>query len=240
MRRVLALFVVLLLATLGAGLGAPPKSSGLPKLGIVSAIGDKFYLRKVGFTVFGNESEEIAVDSWGIDDVMTAKIRTALAPRFDVRPVKYRRSAFVNVENRISLGTEPLRAETVRAEVPPQGLDHYLIVTKMSAPYGQTNQSLAGLGIIEGNDGLVFVCAFHSISLVDGRDWTLGRATYATLPAEPNFLGMPRSKGVSRKVDKSWWPTSRDAASNQRLKRVIVELIDESLPGTLRKMQLLQ
>lgn len=42
MVRVIALFLAFLLATLGAGLGAPPKPSGLPKIGIISAIGDKF------------------------------------------------------------------------------------------------------------------------------------------------------------------------------------------------------
>jgi hypothetical protein len=234
MGRILTFFLLLMLA---ACAGMAPQVEGVRTIGIVSAIGDKFYLRKVGFTVFGNESDEMAIDSWGIDDVMTAKIRVALTPRFDVRPVTYRRAAFANLENRLAIGVEQLRAETVRAEVSPQ-LDAYLIVTKASAPYNQTNQILTGLGIVEG--GEVYVYAFHSISLVDGHDWTLSRGTYATLQAEPNFLGMPRSKGASRKLDKSWWPVSRDAASNQRLKGVIVELIDESLPGTLRKMQLVQ
>src|SRR5437016_5359464 len=79
MGRVLSLLALLLLA---ACAGVAPQVEGGRTIGIVSAIGDKFYLRKVGFTVFGNESEEMAIDSWGIDDLMTAKLKTALAGRF--------------------------------------------------------------------------------------------------------------------------------------------------------------
>jgi hypothetical protein len=239
MGRVLSLFALLLLA---ACAGVAPQVEGGRTIGIVSALGDKFYLRKVGFTVFGNESEEMAIDSWGIDDLMTAKLKTALAGRFDVRPVTYRRAAFANLENRLAIGVEQLRAETVRAEVSPQ-LDAYLIVTKGIGQYGQTNQILQGLGMVEGpglfNADNAYVHAYYSLSVVDGRAWTLSRATFSSLPAGEGVFG-PRVKGVTRNVDRSWWPSSRDAASNQRLNGVIVELIDESLPGTLRKMQLVQ
>src|ERR1051326_2226163 len=76
MGRGLPLLVALLLGSLGAGLGAPPKPagappkpSGLPKLGIVSAIGDKFYVSKFGLGVFGNEVSEMAIAAWGIDEM---------------------------------------------------------------------------------------------------------------------------------------------------------------------------
>jgi len=40
-----------------------------------------------------------------------------------------------------------------------------------------------------------------------------------------------------QEVDKLWWPTSLDAASNQKLKGAMVEFIDKSLPNTLRQME---
>jgi hypothetical protein len=239
MGRFFALFMLLLVA---ACAGMAPKVEGVRTIGIVSAIGDKFYLRKVGFTVFGNESQEIPIDSWGIDELMTSKIRAALAGRLDVRPVKYRRAAFAEAENTIAIGVESLRGETVRTEVTPQGLDAYLIVTKATAPYGQTNQMLRGLGMVDGfkfGDHLIYAYAFYSISLVDGHDWTVSRGTFATIQGDAGLFG-PRLKGASRELDKSWWPASLDAASNQRLKGVVAELIDQSLPGTLQKMLLVQ
>src|ERR1700686_4718926 len=37
-------------------------------IGVVSAIGDTLSLRKIGFTVFNNESNTVPVDSWQIDN----------------------------------------------------------------------------------------------------------------------------------------------------------------------------
>src|SRR5262245_59514877 len=114
MRRAVPLLLLLILS---ACVGAVPNVEGARTIGIVSAIGDKFYVREVGLTVFGNASRDFPIDSWGIDDLMIGRIRTALAPRFDVRPVTYRRAAFANLENRIAIGVEQLTAERVRAEV---------------------------------------------------------------------------------------------------------------------------
>jgi hypothetical protein len=74
---------------------------------------------------------------------------------------------------------------------------------------------------------------------VDGHDWTVSRGTFATVQGDAGLFG-PRLKGPSRDLDKSWWPGALDAASNQRLKGVGGELIDQSLPGTLQKTQLVQ
>jgi hypothetical protein len=237
------LLLLLLSVSVAARMTAAPAAPAMSKIGIVSAIGDKLYLRKVGVTVFGNESQERAIDSWRIDDLMTAKLRSALAGRFEVRPVTYRRAAFANLENRFAIGVEQLRAETVRAEVSPQGLDAYLIVNKGIGQFGQTNQTLFGLGLVEGptvvNGDNIYVHAFYSLSMVDGHAWTLGAATYSGLPDGQGLFG-PRAKAVMRQVDHTWSPASPDVASNQRLKGAIVELIDRSLPSTLQRMKLVQ
>src|SRR4029077_957189 len=94
MTRFFALCLLLLVGTLGSGLGARPKPSGLPKLGIISAIGDKFYASKIGLLAFGSDFKEMAIGSWGIDEMITAKIRAALSARFEVRPVTYKRAVF--------------------------------------------------------------------------------------------------------------------------------------------------
>jgi hypothetical protein len=94
MGRFLLLFLVLLMAGVAARVGDAPAAPAVRKIGVVSAIGDKLYLRKIGLTVFGNEAEEMTIDSWRIDDLMVAKVRAALAGRFEVRPVTYQRAPF--------------------------------------------------------------------------------------------------------------------------------------------------
>ena len=59
MGRVLPLFVLLLLAAAAGVSVAPAEVGGMRTIGIVSVIGDKFYLRKVGITVFGNAARRL-------------------------------------------------------------------------------------------------------------------------------------------------------------------------------------
>lgn len=235
--RIVLLFLVLL-ATVAARVSVAPAAPALPKLGIVSAIGDKLYLRKVGITVFGNESSEMAVDSWRLDDVMTGKIRAALAGRFDVRPVTYQRTPFATLGERDEIFAREHRPELVRAGVSPQGLDAYLVITKSSSKYGQTNQHAVGLGIVEKSTLLepqYHVYANYALGLVDGHTWEVTAGTVANLP---NHLITSDLGGVIRKVDKSFWPTSPDPAANQRLRGVLADLIDKSLSEPLERMRL--
>lgn len=241
MARFLALLVLLLLATLGAGLGAPPKPSGLPKLGIVSAIGDKFYVRKFGLGVFGNDFKEMPIAAWGIDEMMTAKLRAALASRFDVRPVTYKRAAFAVFPDRSGFLAQHFNPELVRTAISPQGLDAYLVVVKAERPYGESRQLVQGLGSAGGNtdvDPIVFVHAYYNIVLVDGRDFKITSQATSEIPGPRkhfwtrDFMSSPVREGGA-----SLYPTSLDAAANAQLKAVVVELIDKSLPPTLAKLQ---
>jgi hypothetical protein len=240
MGRVFPLFLLLLLATLGAGLGAPTKPSGAPKIGIVSAIGDKFYASKIGLLAFGSDFKEMAIASWGIDEMLTAKLRAALGPRFDVRPVTYKRAAFAAFPDRSGILAQNFRPEVVR-EVSPQGLDAYLVVVKAERSYGGSRQLVQGLGSAEGNtdvDPIMFVHAYYNIVLVDGRDFQIKSQAGSRIPRPFNPFSRDFMSSPARQVDASLWPKSLDAAVNPRLKGVVVELIDQSLPATLQKLQL--
>jgi hypothetical protein len=238
MGRALSLLLLLLLATVGAGLGAPPKPSGLPKLGIVSAIGDKFYARKTGLGFLGNDFKEMAIAAWGIDEMMTAKIRAALSPRFDVRPVTYKRAVFAAFPDRSGFLAQNFRPEVVR-EVSPQGLDAYLVVVKSERSNGGSRPLFQGLGSTEGNtdvDPIMFVHAYYNIYLVDGRDFQIKSQAGSHIPRPFNPFVREAMSSPARKVDASMWPTSLNAAEHQKLKGVVVELIDQSLPPTLEKL----
>jgi hypothetical protein len=228
--------------------GARPKIEGVRTIGIVSAIGDKFYARKFGLLVFTHDFKEMPIESWGIDEMMTAKVRTALSPRFDVRPVTYKRAAFAAFPDRSGFLAQYFNPELVRTEVSPQGLDAYLVVVKSERSYGprnsygSSNLLVQGLGSASGNtdvDPIVFVHAYYNIVLVDGHDFQIKSQGTAEIPGPrkyfwaPDFMSSP-----SRQVDKSLWPKTLDAAANPGLKAVVVELIDQSLPPTLQKMQL--
>lgn len=216
---------------------AAAKYENVRRIGVISAIGDLFAVQKVGVTAFGNDVKEFSIEPWKIDAFVIAKIRAALAGRFEVRPVSYRNADFQVTEGNVFNSTNSKIATAVR-QASPQGLDAYVVVTKGLAVYPQTNQMMKGLGIIE-RSGLgastTKVFALFRITVIDGRDLTgLGTAT-GLRPSD-----MESVRNTSREVDQTWWPAVLDAGANAKLKSAIAELLAQSLPGTLQKLDLTQ
>jgi hypothetical protein len=54
--------------------------TGPCRLGVISAIGDRFSVHKFGITVFETEDNEVPVEGWGLDDLAVARVRAATAP----------------------------------------------------------------------------------------------------------------------------------------------------------------
>jgi hypothetical protein len=88
-----------------------------------------------------------------LDDVIVSRISALLSRRFQVQPVTYRREAFATIERNSPiplasrLREDPIK-KLVRAEVSPQGLDAYVVVTKATSRYGSRARVVAGVGMI--------------------------------------------------------------------------------------------
>jgi hypothetical protein len=214
---------------------AAAKYENVRRIGVISAIGDHFTVQKVGATAFGNDVKELSIEPWNIDAFVIAKVRTALAGRFEVRPVSYRNADFQVTEGNVFNSTNSKIATAVR-QASPQGLDAYVVVTKGLAVYPQTNQLMKGLGIIE-RSGLgtstIKVFALFRITVIDGHDLAgLGSVT-GLRPGDIESV-----HNTSREVDQTWWPTVLDAGANAKLKSAVAELLAQSLPVTLQKLEL--
>jgi hypothetical protein len=60
---------------LGIGTPAPEALKAIEKartVGVISAVGDKFALQKIGVTVLGNELNQVGIDSWAGQGRVTA------------------------------------------------------------------------------------------------------------------------------------------------------------------------
>ena len=67
--------------------------SGPCKLGVISALGDRFAVQKFGLTVFENEENEVPID-WGLDDLVLARVRAVTGADPTVRRIAYPKAAF--------------------------------------------------------------------------------------------------------------------------------------------------
>jgi hypothetical protein len=210
---------------------AAAKYEGVRRIGVISAIGDTFTVQKIGLTVFGNEHKQFAIEPWKIDDYVAGRIRGLLTGRFDVRAVSVPKAAIL-----ASGGSASKIAEAIR-QASAQGFDAYVVVTRWASAFGTTNQSVGGLGIVDASGGFVgtnvTVFALYAITVIDGHQFTsLG----AAVPPSPGFFVTVH--GPSRAVDKDWLPTVLDASANPKLKGAVMELLAQSLPATLQKLDL--
>jgi len=220
-------FVLAVLLLWGcAGVSAAPGS--IKRVAVISMIGDKFTTQKISLNLFEAKQNTIPIGAWGIDQFVVNKARKVLAGRFDVRPLAYHPVADANdVAVKI--------VEGVRAQSAPTDIDAYIVVTK-SMVQDNSRQKYYGLGIVDhatfGHRVELYV--LYDITVVDGHDLSVVASTQ-------KFFAMtqPTSRAW-RELDESWMPATLEAAQNIRLKTVVTELLDRTLPGTIESLKLPQ
>jgi hypothetical protein len=239
MSRVLGA-LILALATAFAALAQTPKQADARKsICVISHIGAKFALKKIGFTVFQNSLNEVNIEAWGIDDAVVSKIAASLTGRYAVHKVSFARTAFSDFEEGgLFRDLEGELATAVRkiAAGSPQKCDAYLVALRSSSAFSGTNQVLAGLGLVEASNPFVATYNLHalySLRLYDGRTFAVRSTQTATLGQGPLFT---ITSGPHRQVDASWWPASTSVAGHEKLRTATRTLVEQSLAKTLPEL----
>src|SRR5258708_27619439 len=105
--------------------------------------------RKSGYTVFGNEDNEVPVESWRVDDLVIAKISGALGNRAAVKRISYHKEAFASLETlKLFRDSEAEVGQGVRTLVAGTRCARYLLVTRAYRNVGTSNQSIGGIGLL--------------------------------------------------------------------------------------------
>jgi hypothetical protein len=224
---------------------APVTSTG-PCIGVISALGDRFTVQKIGITVFGNDLKELAVPSWGLDDLVVARVRAAAGPGLSVKRVAYAPGAFEPYEHpKIGLfrGRDEILTDVVKQIVGAGGCERYVAVLPMPLQFASTNQTITGVGVVNRsfirNQTIVF--AITEIRVYDGRSLTLLKEGVGGSTGRDDLLDelVNNSTGRARTrvlTDFAWpdqpeavlTPTMRDmtrAVLGQSLDRALPELL---------------
>lgn len=208
-------------------------------VGVVSHIGEKFTVKKVGIVVFQNEENEVPIESWRIDDLVVAKIGGFLNKQAAVRRIAYPKGAFASLETpKLFRNYDADLGEIVRTVAAGTRCTRYVVVTPGVSGYGNTNQNLGGLGIVAGgwSFGNVNLHALITLRVYDGETFApLTRK--AASDGKSTFFAM--IGGPHREVDKSFWPDPFGVApQNAKLRDAIRELVGQSLETTLPELHL--
>jgi hypothetical protein len=235
-----ARLVTLGLAFFAIGLapaGARPLDlSGIHTIGVISAVGHRATLQKVGFMAFGNLLEEIDSSDWGIDDKIAAMVTDALQGRIAVRRIAADPVAFSTQEtswyNESQVPVEDLVSKLTDRE----GIDAYLVCYPFPVqdPINPTNQWFRGLGLYRrGWLGPTFdLFAFYRCALIDARtnkELSGGKG----MLGDSNFFQHPWPYAD---VDPAIWADhAPDLTATQRdaIKAGVMDLVEKSLPWAL-------
>ena len=63
-------------------------------IGVIPHIGDHFVVQTIGVMAFGNDLKEVPVESWGLDDLVVARVRAAAGTSVAVRRIANAANAF--------------------------------------------------------------------------------------------------------------------------------------------------
>jgi len=182
--------------------------SGPCKIGVISAIGDKFVLEHIGLTVFGNEFTDAPIESWGLDELVVARARAAAGGQ-SVRRITYARGAFdpyYNPPRELFRDAKNDLVNVVRQVAANANCERYLVVVRSSGQVPNTNQSANGVGLVTNGPrglsstlsclpSLALPCSTarpsqnmmtRSVSRGDSRN-------ISRISGEPNFLSRSRT-----------------------------------------------
>jgi hypothetical protein len=237
-RAVFAFFLACAMSLPAAAQSTTSGASGSAGcVGVLSHIGDRFLVKKVGITVFQNEESEVPIDTWHVDDLVAGKVSAFFGKRLAVRRIKPSPEALAAFD-----APKPSRDGDVdvnaliRTAARPATCNRYVAITKRGAAYGRTKQMIGGLGIVRGGSPLttsVDLFAYMWLRVYDGRSFALLRRKAGTL-GQPTFMAGMR--GPHREVDESWWPTSLDIEQDTKLRDVTRALVSETLDATLPEL----
>jgi hypothetical protein len=219
-----------------------PGESGPCQIGVIPAIGDRFILRKIGLTVFGNDQEEAPIDSWGLDDLAVARVRAAAAGKV-IRRIAYAKDAFAPYDNPSPSLFGANRADLttiVRQVAANSRCERYLVVTKFGGQLAGTNQSLEGIGILNRSAGIIernFLYANIKVTVFDGQTFevqsnpaeSFGARLSASLSGEldPKVTQMPFPQSAADAISSKQLRDDTRALLSSRLDRMLSAYLEQ-------------
>lgn len=120
---------------------------------LMSSVGQKFELKKVGIMVFGNEQKTIPIADWKIDEKVYLKVKSLLGDRYTVKRIE------ISAETLQEAFDETLgifrdlpvhRRKILGDQLDSASCGYLLTITPGASQFNSTNQFVRGLGVVDG------------------------------------------------------------------------------------------
>jgi hypothetical protein len=219
----------------------PPPSTS-KTVCVASTLGYAFQVQTIGLMVFGNKLEEAAITSWGVDDIAVQKITAMIGRQYSVRGVTLPLESVKADDDEVGF----FRAKrydlvaNLRAVTSGIKCDYIIVLIRASTQYAGTNQPITGLGVVHHdrlNQHFTLFAKFF-LRLYDGTSFAVLSTEYPrSVVSIDNALFGADSNAMYRRVDKSWWPATADAAArSDQLKSATRALVEEGLSQSVPEL----
>lgn len=219
--------------------------AGPCRLGVISAIGDRFAVQKFGLTVFETEESEAPVEGWGLDDLVVARVRAATGADPAVRRIAYPKGAFEPFYHPTSRFLPDPREgipAIVKGITPGARCERYLVVTRFKGQVPGTNLMLDGIGAYNRGLGTLIrhshLFANISVSLLDGSTYERVNRPFANFGTRLSE-NLRLTEDPLTKLDNSQFPESAtavrgNATLRERTRTLVAARLDQTLPDYLK------
>ena len=226
----------------------PPGSArtGRCQVGVIPITGNLFGVKRIGYTIFGNEYKRIRVDDWGFDDLVSARVRAA-APRLVVQRISYDKEDLQRSKREQSLfrDADNEARDFVRKVASETRCERYLVVHISSSSISERNDVATGMGMVYLSSPIknrVYLFALTYIRIYDGQSFELikqGAALIEDEPAGSVLLGLTPFRGPKLQIDESLFPAApeqaaRDSFLRDGVRALLAASLDKTLPAMLR------
>ena len=230
-----------------------------PCIGVIPHIGESFAVQSIGLTMFGNGLKEVPIESWGLDDLIVARVRAAAGPRFTVRRIAYPANAFEPYEKfHLTFNPDSDIKEAVQSIARAGGCERYVLVIKSGSQFAASNQNVNGIGIINrfsltDRAGVTYLFVLTGLAVLDGHTFDVLKTGAGAIDKEKivpdplvnELLRTDRLRGPSRELKELRrpsepdavfiWPPTQDTVMGLRdaTRAVLAESLDHVLPKLL-------
>jgi hypothetical protein len=220
--------------------------TGPCRLGVISAIGDRFSVHKFGLTILETEGNEVPVESWGLDDLAMARVRAATGNDPSVRRINYPKGTFELYYHPKSLFLlEPNEdlPQIVRSITQNANCERYLVMVKFKGTVAGTKMEINGIGVYSQGIGPL---ARHSHLFANVGVVIFDGGTYERINPSLASIGSNLSRAFQltedplTKLDHSLFPdppasASTSAVLKERTRALVSAQLDRVIPGRLQE-----
>jgi hypothetical protein len=230
--------------------GAPAAAAAQrgPCVGVIPHIGDRFVVQTIGLMVLGNDLKEVPIESWGLDDLVVARVRAAAGTGVAVRRIAYSANAFEPFDhppNRLFRNAEKDLKSVVQAIASAGGCERYVVVVKDTNADRMTNQTFTGVGVFSRAGGDIHLFALTALFVFDGHTFEVlkkgvGSPVEEKIGSNPTLYELTRTnpmRGPNLALKDFSWPPAPDAVMGLRdaTRALLAESLNKTLPDLLEQ-----